>query len=69
MSVSTPSPTETQTNPLEPFLGSAAPFTNVKRYDCGSSAHHFKRSIIKSNEFKTYVNTYPFDLIFSLCSV
>ena len=37
--------------------------TNVKRSGCGSSAHpqlFLKRSILKTNEFKTFVNAYLF---------
>lgn len=43
--------------------------TNVKRSDYGSSAHpqaFFKRSVLKTNEFKIYVKVCLLDLIFSL---
>ena len=34
-----------------------------------SSTIIFERRIREANELETYVNTYSFDLIFSLCSV
>ena len=49
----------------------AIPGTNVKPSDCGLSDHpqlFFKKDMIEANELETYENSYPFDLIFSLCS-
>ena len=51
------------------FFLHTALYASVKRSNYGSSTHPqlLLRNSIQANEFKTSVNTYPFNLIFFLC--